>query len=80
MFLMPFLSTYSKVVPVLLESTHIEIGTRVRIDNIDDDMHNSIGIFQGHFTNNDNEIRSLILLEPDNKNIYVMPDTLKEYI
>lgn len=67
----------SKIVPVLQESNALEIGTYVRIDNIDDDMHDKKGIFKGHFQHV-NGIRSLIVLEDNNKNFYTFPENLKK--
>jgi len=66
-----------KIYPVVEESNTLEIGSYVRIHNFDDDMHNKKGIFKGHFEQSDGEIRSLIVLEENNKNFYTLPDTLR---
>lgn len=66
-----------KIVPVVEASNTMEIGAYVRIHNFDDDMHNKKGIFKGHFEQSDGEIRSLIVLEENNKNFYTLPHTLK---
>lgn len=68
---------YAKVVPIVSKSEALEIGTYVRIDNIDDDMHNKKGIFQGHYQHV-NGIRSLIVLEENNKNFYTIPENVKK--
>ena len=66
-----------KIFPVVEASNTLEIGSYVRIHNFDDDMHNKKGIFKGHFEQSDGEIRSLIVLEENNKNFYTLPDTLR---
>lgn len=66
-----------KIYPVVEKSNTLEIGSYVRIHNFDDDMHNKKGIFKGHFEQSDGEIRSLIVLEENNKNFYTLPDTLR---
>ena len=66
-----------KIFPVVEASNTLEIGAYVRIHNFDDDMHNKKGIFKGHFEHPDGEIRSLIILEENNKNFYTLPDTLR---
>tara|TARA_B100001063_G_C16333558_1_gene343290 strand:+ start:46 stop:267 length:222 start_codon:yes stop_codon:yes gene_type:complete len=68
----------SKIVPVMEPSTTIEIGSYVYIDNLDDDMHNKKGIFKGHFKHVDGEMRSLIILEENDKNFYTLPKTLQK--
>ena len=67
----------SKIVPVLQESNALEIGTYVRIDNIDDDMHDKKGVFKGNFQHV-NGIRSLIVLEDNNNKFYTFPENLKK--
>ena len=66
-----------KIYPVVEASDSLEIGSYVRIHNFDDDMHNKKGIFKGHFEHPDGEIRSLMILEENNKNFYTLPDTLR---
>ena len=73
-------SNASKVCPVVGESTSLEVGSRVRIHNEDDDMHNQIGIFKGHFCDTNGEYRSLIVLDENNKNFYTHPNTLQKYM
>ena len=71
-------SNDSKVCPVVVKSISLEVGSRVRIHNEDDDMHNKIGIFQGHFCDINGEYLSLIVLEENNKNFYTHPNTLQK--
>lgn len=68
----------SKIVPVMEPSTTIEIGSYVYIHNLDDDMHNKRGIFKGHFKHVHGQMRSLIVLEENNKNFYTLPNTLQK--
>mgnify|MGYP001180121808 CR=1 FL=1 len=69
--------SFLKLVDMLHCQVDIELKKQIDIDNIDDDMHNKKGIFQGHYQHVYG-IRSLIVLEENNKNFYTFPENIKK--
>mgnify|MGYP001301679465 CR=1 FL=1 len=67
----------AKIVPILHKPETLEIGSYVRINNIDDDMYNKKGIFKGHYNHPDG-IRSWIVLDENNKNFYTRPENIEK--
>ena len=69
----------AKIYPVLDKSEALKTGDRVRINNQDDDMHNKKGIFKGHHPHKYG-LRTLIVLDESNKNIYVLPGNVEKIL
>ena len=65
-----------KISPVVNGSLEIRVDSHVVIQNEDDDMNGVTGIFKGHFINDRNEYRSLIVLDENNRNFYTAPETV----